>query len=64
MRTPQRFLTDKPDTFQVVGLSFKPETTTLNQTENNVKIAFKIGDLDKPIDFIPYFQTNERAHCN
>lgn len=58
MKVPKRYLKKEPDIFKVVGLSFKPQTTTTD-TEETTSIGFKIGDWDEPINFVPYFQTSE-----
>lgn len=55
MKEPRRFLRETPGVFKVVGLSFKPQTTS-SQTQDKLSIGFKIGDWEDPINFVPYLE--------
>lgn len=59
MKEPKRYLKNDADIFKVVGLSFKPETKEMSETEDKVLVTFKVGDWEQPIKFIPYFQSTQ-----
>jgi hypothetical protein len=60
MKVPKRYLKKDPGIFKVIGLSFKPQTSSTD-TEQTTSIGFKIGDWEEPINFVPYFQTTENT---
>ncbi|MCM3130618.1 MULTISPECIES: hypothetical protein [unclassified Paenibacillus] len=60
MKAPKRFLKEAHGVFKVVGLSFKPQTTS-NQTQETLSIGFKIGDWDNPINLVPYFIESDHS---
>jgi hypothetical protein len=62
-RTPCRFVGFSPGEYVVVGLSYK---SAIIQTDMDkvVEIRFKIGDIKKPINFIPALHMNEQNVIN
>jgi len=62
-RIPCRFVGCSPREFVVVGLSFKSVKT---QTENGdvVEFKFKIGDVEKPLDFVSALHISEQKIVN
>jgi len=61
MKVPNRYLKKEPAFYKVVGLSFKPQISSSNDTEETLSIGFKIGDWDDPINFVPYLQTSDHS---
>jgi hypothetical protein len=64
-RIPSRFVGIAPREFVVVGLSFKPTTSGSRTGYGNVvELKFKIGDVEKPLDFVSALHISEQKIIN
>lgn len=64
-RIPCRFIGYAADAFMVVGISFKSEQSSKILTGlERFDFRFKIGDIDKPINILPFLHISEQRILN